>query len=136
MSSDTELLIAGGGPVGLAAAIEARLAGLDVTVIEPRDSPIDKACGEGLMPGALPELARLGVDPHGMPFVGVAYLDEKRRVEHRFDEGPGRGVRRTVLHAALRARAEELGGQCEVRCPDGGGTEVRAWLPTTERGAP
>ncbi|WP_309712503.1 NAD(P)/FAD-dependent oxidoreductase [Pseudolysinimonas sp.] len=109
MSVDTDVLIAGGGPVGLAAAIEARLAGLDVTVVEPRDGPIDKACGEGLMPGALPELARLGVDPDGMPFQGIAYLDGKRRVEHRFDGGPGRGVRRTVLHAALRDRAVAAG---------------------------
>jgi flavin-dependent dehydrogenase len=109
MSLDTEVLVAGGGPVGLASAIEARLAGLDVTVVEPRDGPIDKACGEGLMPGALPELGRLGVDPDGMPFVGIAYLDGKRRVEHRFDGGPGRGVRRTVLHAALRDRAVAAG---------------------------
>jgi flavin-dependent dehydrogenase len=109
MSLDTEVLVAGGGPVGLASAIEARLAGLDVTVVEPRDGPIDKACGEGLMPGALPELGRLGVDPDGMPFVGIAYLDGKRRVEHRFDGGPGRGVRRTVLHAALRERAVAAG---------------------------
>jgi flavin-dependent dehydrogenase len=109
MSLDTEVLVAGGGPVGLASAIEARMAGLDVTVVEPREGPIDKACGEGLMPGALPELARLGVDPDGMPFVGIAYLDGKRRVEHRFDGGPGRGVRRTVLHAALRERAVAAG---------------------------
>ncbi|MGB3911815.1 MAG: FAD-dependent monooxygenase, partial [Pseudolysinimonas sp.] len=109
MSLDTEVLVAGGGPVGLASAIEARMAGLDVTVVEPRDGPIDKACGEGLMPGALPELARLGVDPDGMPFVGIAYLDGRRRVEHRFDGGPGRGVRRTVLHAALRKRAVAAG---------------------------
>jgi flavin-dependent dehydrogenase len=107
--TDTQVLVAGGGPVGLAAAIEARLVGLDVTVVEPRDGPIDKACGEGLMPGALPELARLGVDPDGMPFVGIAYLDGRRRVEHRFDGGPGRGVRRTVLHAALRERAVAAG---------------------------
>ncbi len=106
---DTQVLIAGGGPVGLAAAIEARLARLDVVVAEPRDGPIDKACGEGLMPGALPELARLGVDPDGMPFAGIAYSGGGRRVEHRFAGGPGRGVRRTVLHAALRARADELG---------------------------
>jgi flavin-dependent dehydrogenase len=107
--SDTQVLIAGGGPVGLAASIEARLAGLDVTVAEPRDGPIDKACGEGLMPGALPELARLGVDPAGMPIAGIAYSDGRRRVEHRFDGGPGRGVRRTELHRALRARADDLG---------------------------
>lgn len=109
MSLDTEVLVAGGGPVGLASAIEARMAGLDVTVVEPRDGPIDKACGEGLMPGALPELGRLGVDPDGMPFVGIAYLDGSRRIEHRFDGGPGRGVRRTVLHAALRERAVSAG---------------------------
>jgi flavin-dependent dehydrogenase len=107
--TDADLLVAGGGPVGLAVAIEARLAGLDVVVIEPRDTPIDKACGEGLMPGALPALARLGVDPRGAPFHGIAYRDERRRVEHRFASGPGRGVRRTVLHAALRERAEQLG---------------------------
>ena len=106
---DTEVLVAGGGPIGLAAAIEARMAGLDVTVVEPRDGPIDKACGEGLMPGALPELARLGVHPDGMPFHGIAYLDGRRRVEHRFDGGPGRGVRRTVLHAALHDRAVAAG---------------------------
>lgn len=109
MSLDTEVLVAGGGPVGLASAIEARMAGLDVTVVEPRDGPIDKACGEGLMPGALPELGRLGVDPDGMPFHGIAYLDGRRRVEHRFHGGPGRGVRRTVLHAALRERAVAAG---------------------------
>jgi flavin-dependent dehydrogenase len=110
--TDTQVLVAGGGPVGLAAAIEARMAGLDVTVVEPREAPIDKACGEGLMPGALPELARLGIDPDGMPFHGIAYLggaDGKRRVEHRFDAGPGRGVRRTVLHAALHDRAVAAG---------------------------
>jgi flavin-dependent dehydrogenase len=106
---DTDVLVAGGGPVGLAAAIESRMAGLDVTVVEPRDGAIDKACGEGLMPGALPELARLGIDPEGMPFHGIAYSDRKRRVEHRFDGGPGRGVRRTVLHAALRERAVAAG---------------------------
>lgn len=106
---DADVLVVGGGPVGLATAIEARLAGLDAIVLEPRRGPIDKACGEGLMPGALPELARLGVDPVGMPFAGIVYRDDRHRVEHRFDGGPGRGVRRTTLHAALQARAYEVG---------------------------
>jgi len=106
-----DVLVAGGGPVGLAAAIEARMRGLSVTVVEPRDGAIDKACGEGLMPGALPALARLGVDPEGHPLRGVSYRDGRRRVDHRFESGEGRGVRRTVLHAALQARAAELGAQ-------------------------
>jgi flavin-dependent dehydrogenase len=104
---DTDLLIAGGGPAGLATALHARSLGLSVIVAEPRESPIDKACGEGLMPGGLAVLASLGVDPAGLPFQGIAYLDGRRRAEARFRNGPGRGVRRTTLHAALAARAKE-----------------------------
>jgi menaquinone-9 beta-reductase len=111
---ETEILIVGGGPVGLAAAIEARLAGLDAIVVEPRLGAIDKACGEGLMPGAVPALARLGVHPRGFPLRGVDYRDGRRNAAHRFVAGNGLGVRRTTLHAALRARAEELGARFRV----------------------
>jgi flavin-dependent dehydrogenase len=104
---DADLLIVGGGPAGLASAINARQQGLSVIVAEPRDNPIDKACGEGLMPGGLAELASLGVDPAGMPLRGIAYLNEHRRAEAPFRGGPGRGVRRTTLHAALASRAKE-----------------------------
>ena len=104
---DADLLIVGGGPGGLATALHARRQGLSVIVAEPRSDPIDKACGEGLMPGGLAELTSLGVDPVGMPFHGIAYVSEHRRAEARFRNGPGRGVRRTTLHAALAARAKE-----------------------------
>jgi flavin-dependent dehydrogenase len=104
-----DVLVAGGGPVGLAAAIQARLAGLTATIIEPREGVIDKACGEGLMPGALPLLAGLGVDPEGMPLAGISYRRGSTHADHRFRTGVGRGVRRTVLHAALASRAVELG---------------------------
>lgn len=104
---DADLLIVGGGPAGLATALHARRHGLSVIVAEPRDSPIDKACGEGLMPGGLAELTSLGVDPVGMPFHGIAYVSERRRAQARFWGGPGRGVRRTTLHAALASRAKE-----------------------------
>lgn len=104
---DTDLLIVGGGPGGLAAALCARQQGLSVIVADPRASPIDKACGEGLMPGGLAVLESLGVSPVGMPLRGVAYLDEQRRAEATFRNGPGRGVRRTTLHAALTDRAKQ-----------------------------
>src|ERR1700727_2748835 len=107
MTYDADLLIVGGGPAGLASAINARQQGLSVIVAEPRNDPIDKACGEGLMPGGLAELVALGVGPAGMPFRGIAYLDQQRRVEAPFRIGPGRGVRRTTLHAALASCAKE-----------------------------
>jgi flavin-dependent dehydrogenase len=78
-----------------------------VIVAEPRVTPIDKACGEGVMPGGLAELTSLGIDPAGLPFRGIAYLSEHRRAEARFRACPGRGVRRTTLHAALAACAKE-----------------------------
>lgn len=105
---DVDVVVVGGGPVGLAAAIHARTRGLDVVVLEPRAGPVDKACGEGLMPGTLAALQRLGVDPPGHELTGIAYLDGRRRAEHAFRTA-GRGVRRTVLHAALAQRAAASG---------------------------
>lgn len=104
---DADLLVVGGGPAGLATALHARDHGLSVIVADPRDAPIDKACGEGLMPGGLAVLTALGVDPAGMPLRGIAYEDGKRRAEARFHGAIGRGVRRTTLHAALASKAKE-----------------------------
>lgn len=105
----TDVVVVGGGPVGLACAVEARAAGLDVVVVEPREGVVDKACGEGLMPGTLAALHRLGVDPAGHPIAGIRYVQGARRADHRFRSGPGRGVRRTVLHEALLERATQVG---------------------------
>ena len=110
-----DLLIAGGGPVGLATALYAARAGLDVAVREPRAGSIDKACGEGLMPGALGALHDLGVDPAGHELRGIRYVDGSRQVEAAFRHGPGRGVRRTVLHDALRAAVDAAGVPVEHR---------------------
>jgi len=105
----TDLAIAGGGPVGLAAALHAARAGLETVLFEPRAGAVDKACGEGLMPGAVAALADLGVRPTGVPFRGIRYVDGRRRAEAAFRRGAGLGVRRTTLHRALRAAVEESG---------------------------
>ncbi|MFF3059448.1 NAD(P)/FAD-dependent oxidoreductase [Streptomyces sp. NPDC057909] len=104
-----DLLVVGGGPAGLATAIHAAEAGLEAVVAEPRPTPIDKACGEGLMPGAVNALAGLGVTVAGHPLRGIRYLDDRHRAEALFAPGPGRGVRRTELQTALARRAAELG---------------------------
>ena len=78
-----DLLVAGAGPAGLATALYAARAGLDVTVVDPRFAgsakPIDKACGEGLMPGAVAALGELGVDPPGRDFRGIGYVAAVQR---------------------------------------------------------
>ena len=106
-----DLLVAGGGPAGLATAAHAARAGLEVVVVEHRRGPIDKACGEGLMPHSLAHLNRLGVELEGRAFYGIRYLDGRRTAEARFAGGPGRGVRRTVLHDALSKAVAYAGVQ-------------------------
>lgn len=103
-----DVLVVGGGPAGLATAIACAQRGLSVTVAEPRDRPIDKACGEGLMPSAVRRLAALGVHPKGHAVTGIRYLDNGGQVDALFRRGPGLGVRRTTLHSALADRASEL----------------------------
>jgi flavin-dependent dehydrogenase len=104
-----DVLVAGGGPVGLATAICCAQAGMSVVVAEPRGAPIDKACGEGVMPAAVRRRATLGVTPDGYPLRGIRYVDAAHQADARFRHGDGLGVRRTVLHAALAARAAALG---------------------------
>ncbi|GAA4092394.1 NAD(P)/FAD-dependent oxidoreductase [Nonomuraea soli] len=104
-----DLLVAGGGPAGLATAIHAALAGLRAVVVEPRAAPVDKACGEGLMPGGVAALRAMGVTLQGHPLAGIDYIGPTARVRADFAHTRGLGVRRTALHAALAERAADLG---------------------------
>jgi flavin-dependent dehydrogenase len=107
-----DALIVGGGPAGLASAIALRQKGLDVLVADALRPPIDKACGEGLMPDAQEDLAALGVQltaQDGAAFDGIAFLSERHHAEARFAHGTGIGIRRLHLHSLLVARCEQLG---------------------------
>ena len=107
-----DLVVVGGGPAGLATALGARRAGLDVTVLERFQPVVDKACGEGLMPDAVAHLRDLGVEfgpGETSPFRGIRYVDGAVVAEGTFPGAGGLGVRRLALHRALVRRAEEAG---------------------------
>ncbi len=117
--SQVDLAIVGAGPAGLAAAIAARHAGLSTLVLERRQPPLDKACGEGLMPAGARLLEALGVQLPALrhsAFAGVCFVDGPRRAEGRVAGVPGRGIRRTALAEALRRRATELGVELRFGC--------------------
>lgn len=73
--------------------------------------PIDKACGEGLMPDSLEALSGLGVtldEAETGSFRGIRFIGANESVEACFPKGSGLGIRRTLLHQALIHRATEV----------------------------
>jgi len=110
---DTDVFVVGGGPAGLAAAIAARQHGLRVIAADSAQPPIDKACGEGLMPDSLEVLARLGVSLKGCEtgaFRGIRFVGPESSVAAEFPRGRGLGIRRILLHQLLVERAQK----CDV----------------------
>jgi flavin-dependent dehydrogenase len=112
MERSTDVFIIGGGPAGLAAAIAARQHGLNCVVADGARPPIDKPCGEGLMPDGRAALAELGIsvsEAYSHSFRGIGFVSGGLRVAASFPNGRGIGVRRTVLHSLMVARAEAVG---------------------------
>ena len=109
---DTDVLVIGGGPAGLAAAVAARRKGFHVTVADCARPPVDKACGEGLMPDGLAALRELGFSLESagaFPFRGIQFCDQSASVKASFPAGCGMGVRRTRLHTAMAETAAGAG---------------------------
>jgi flavin-dependent dehydrogenase len=117
---EIDVFIVGGGPAGLAAAIGARRAGLRVVVSDGDRPPIDKPCGEGLLPDSRLLAAQLGIEipeSAGFEFRGIRFQCGKRSVEGDFASGCGIGVRRTVLHQVLIEAAERAGVEFRWESP-------------------
>ena len=159
---DTDVFIAGGGPAGLATGIAIGQRGLRVVLADPARPPIDKACGEGLMPNTVASLKALGVmlcPGDAIPFRGIRFINKELAAESAFIDSYGLGIRRTSLHKALVERAAEAEVQCvwgervtgigageawlgsrRVRCrwiiaADGQNSQVRKWAGL-DRGQP
>jgi len=99
--NSTDVFVIGGGPAGLAAAIAARQRGLRVVVADGARPPIDKACGEALMPDAITALEGLGVTipaAEACRLRGVRFLGSGLSAEAAFPgSDPGLSIRRTAL---------------------------------------
>jgi menaquinone-9 beta-reductase len=111
----TDIFVIGGGPAGLAAAIAARQRGLRVTVADGAEPPIDKCCGEGLLPDGVAALENLGVSlpwADGRVFRGIRFLIPDVSAETPFPKnGRGLAIRRTSLHRVLLEHAQQLGAE-------------------------
>jgi flavin-dependent dehydrogenase len=118
----TEVAIVGAGPAGLAVAIGLRLRGIDCVVAERSHGPIDKACGEGVMPLGIARLEELGVLDHldftrTAPIRGIRYVSENGvSACATLPGGGGLGIRRVALSAACFARAREVGVEIREGC--------------------
>ncbi len=109
---NTDVFIIGGGPAGLAAAIAARQRGFEVVVADSAIPPIDKPCGEGLMPDGISALSSLGVKiprEYSYPFRGIRFISSGVKVDASFPTGQGLGIRRTRLHSLMIDRAIAAG---------------------------
>lgn len=115
-----DVVVAGAGPAGAAAAITLARLGLSVAAVDKAAFPRDKCCGDGLTTAALRLLEQLGLDPARVPSweaVGdvVVVGSGGRQLEMQLpDDGTqfAASARRTDLDAALvdvaRAAGVEL----------------------------
>jgi flavin-dependent dehydrogenase len=108
----SEVIVVGAGPAGIVAAIAARKQGLQATVLDARTPPIDKPCGEGILPQGIAALGSLGIifpSEYAFPFRGIRFVDEDHSASANFAGATGFSMRRVKLHQLLVDQAIEAG---------------------------
>jgi geranylgeranyl reductase family protein len=112
-----DLLVIGGGPAGSATGYWAARAGLDVVVVEKKDFPREKTCGDGLTPRAVYQLEEMGLGPRLSEYhryEGLRPLAHGRSMELHWPEHPlypshGYVVRRRELDTFVAENAVAAG---------------------------
>ena len=117
--NDYDLVVAGGGPAGSAAAWRAATAGARVLVVDKARFPRDKPCGDGLTPRAVASIGALGLENELKKFNRVSKLrvhGAGRTLTFdwpRSDSFPDHGyvVARTDLDEMLLRHAQDAGAE-------------------------
>lgn len=117
---DADVIIVGAGPGGSAAAHYLALTGHKVIVLEKSAFPRDKICGDGLTPGAVRELIRMGVPMpaeegwmrnKGLRVIGGGHEIELPWPEMESYPNYGMAKARTSLDEALARHAAASGAE-------------------------
>jgi geranylgeranyl reductase family protein len=86
-----DVVVVGAGPGGAACAYWLADAGWDVAVVEKKEFPREKTCGDGLTPRAVRQLADMGLEPAlagSHRFTGLRAFGFGRSLEMRWPEHP------------------------------------------------
>ncbi|PIK14860.1 NAD(P)/FAD-dependent oxidoreductase [Halobacteriovorax sp. JY17] len=97
------LAIIGGGPIGLYTAIKLAKRGHKVTLFEKRSWPIDKVCGQGIMPSGVDNLINIGMTftPfNSFTLNSIEYIERNSILRGNL-HGPAVGTKRTELSEQL-----------------------------------
>ncbi len=112
-----DVVVVGGGPSGAATALWLAIRGISVIVVEKKQFPRAKTCGDGLTPRAVVQLEAMGLQPmlNGQhKYLGLRAIAHGRSYELPWPSLPnypdyGYVVRRSVLDQAVLGRAAEAG---------------------------
>lgn len=117
MSQSPEVVVVGGGPSGAAAAYWLAEAGHSVAIIEKKEYPREKTCGDGLTPRSIYELQEMGFDfevpelhrINGLRSYGAGSMIEMEWPDHPLYPSWGAIIRRADLDEQVARLAEKQG---------------------------
>lgn len=116
MAGEREVVVVGGGPAGVAAAVFLRQKGHDVLLLDEARFPRDKVCGEGISPEAWPLFRALDAEeavralrPHVLRGMTLVAPDQTAFTGRYEPNRPGLALRRAELDIALLAVARASG---------------------------